>query len=138
MDSLSKEVHALLDEISSLTRPASSGQEAEQPPPRKRPRRAFTPDEIDQLAADYKAGMPMAELTAKYHCHRAVILKYTSQAGVHRKAQSKVSQQALTEMIRLYESGLGTGDIGRKFGFTTKAVRRRLKAAGAIPGPPER
>ncbi|GAA1817425.1 hypothetical protein [Nesterenkonia flava] len=137
MDALSKEVHALLDEISSLTRPTTSGQEVEQPP-RKRPRRAFTAEELDRLIADYKAGMPMSELTVKYHCHRAVVLKYTSQAGVHRKAQGKVSDQALAEMLRLYESGLGTGDIGRKLGFTTKTVRRRLKAAGVMPGPAER
>ncbi|WFP15561.1 hypothetical protein [Citricoccus muralis] len=136
MDNLSKEVHALLDEISSLTRPTTSGQEAEQPS-RKRPRRAFTLEEIDQLIADYRAGMPMSELTTRYRCHRAVVLKYTSQAGVHRKAKGKVSQQALTEMVRLYESGLGTGDIGRRLGFTTKTVRRRLKTVGVMPGPVE-
>lgn len=80
----------------------------------------------------------MSALTAKYHCHRAVILKHTSEAGVHRKAQGKVNQKVLAEMIRLYESSLGTGDIGRKLGFTTKTVRRRLKAAGVMPGPTER
>lgn len=137
MDSLSKQVHALLDEIGSLTQPAPSDQETEHLP-RQRPRRAFTPEEVDQLIADYRAGVPMSDLTAKYHCHRAVILKYTSQAGVHRKAQGKVSPQALAEMIRLYEAGLGTGDIGRKLGFTTKTVRRRLKTAGVIRGPMER
>lgn len=72
MDSLSKEVHASLDEISSLTRPAPSGQEAERPPG-KRPRQAFTPEEIQRLATDYQSGMSREELTAKYRCHRAVV-----------------------------------------------------------------
>lgn len=87
--------------------------------------------------ADYRAGDPLAAIAAKYRCHRNVVLKYTSEAGVHRPKQHKVDQDNLAEIVRLYESGMGTGDIGRKLGFTTKTVRRRLKVAGVYAGPLE-
>lgn len=104
---------------------------------RRQPRKAFTPDEITLLAADYEAGVPVEDLAMKYRCHRATVLKYTAEAGVHRPKQFKVAPAQIVEMVRLYESGMATGEIGRRLGFSTKTVRRRLKMTGAYLSPPE-
>lgn len=104
---------------------------------RKQRRKAFTPDEIKRLVADYGAGISIEALAMKYRCHRATVLKYTADAGVHRPKQFKVAPAQVVEMVRLYESGMATGEIGLRLGFSTKTVRRRLKATGAYPGPCE-
>lgn len=82
------------------------------------------------LVGEYEAGTPLEDLTTKYRCHRATVLKYTAEAGVHRPKQYKVAPAQVDEIVRLYRSGVGTGEIGRRLGFSTKTVRRRLKTAG--------
>lgn len=112
---------------------ADDGSKLVQPARRvlQRPNRKLSPAEIDQLVADYQAGICLTKLGERYGLHRQ-----TAKAHLERRAISIRSElPALTpdqiqDAGRLYESGLSLVQVSARFEVAPNTLRRSLGRAG--------
>ncbi len=86
---------------------------------------------ICQVVADYKAGKTVYELAVEHSCHRTTISAVLKRRGVVLRGATPTAEQ-VTEMIRLYESGLSLAKVGQRFGVHASTVLAHLRNA-SIP-----
>lgn len=94
--------------------------------------RRMTPEEIEAMVADYRAGIGSWRLARKYGVSDSTVLARLKAAGVEveqREHRQAVRDHATSEMARLSDSGWSQGQIAERFGISRQAVCMRLKRA---------
>ena len=107
----------------SPTRPSSS------PPRIHAVRKRLTPEQIGQLAEDYRAGQSTNDLMRSTGLGRGTILNLLAEAGVAMRNQGVPKDQIKT-VIRLYAEGLSCQTIAERYGCTAEPVRHLLIRSG--------
>lgn len=104
-------------------------------------RRRLSPEQINQLAADYRAGRSTTWLMRTYRLGKGTVLRLLEEQGVEMRGQG-VPTDRIDEAIQLYVTdGLSLMKIARRMGCSAETVRQALLAAEvqvrARPGRPE-
>jgi hypothetical protein len=92
---------------------------------RQRQRR-LTGAQVVEMAAKYKAGATVYELSAEFGCHRATVAERLKKAGIMMRGQSP-NPEEIDSMARLVASGLAPEAVGKQLGFCANTVRNCLR-----------
>jgi len=101
---------------------------AAEPTPRRRQRRLLAP-QVGELAAAYRAGVPVNDLAAQFNIHRSTVLDHLNRSDTPRRYPALDSCQ-VEEAARFYEAGQSLRAIGIHFGRHASTVRLTLIKAG--------
>lgn len=96
-------------------------------------RRAFTPEQDLQLAADYTAGATYRELAAQHGTSDIVIRSAVLRGGgVPRRnvRRSSWTDQSRPEALRMYRDGASVKDVSKHFAVRTAVISEMLAEAG--------
>ena len=117
------------------TKRGGRARRASQPPREGRARRSdkITLD-VDQVAADYAAGLTLAQVAEKHGVSHPVIARHLDQAGVARRGAPIAYTPELIEQIRtLYvDERLTQTQVADRLGLTQKVVQSAMRH-GNIP-----
>lgn len=103
--------------------------------------RKVLPISNDDLKKEYESGSTLAQLGKKYGCGASTIsvrlksIDCIIRAPTHQK---KVLQITNDELIREYENGSSTHDLGKKYGYNPTIINRRLQSSGVAMRPHHR
>jgi DNA-directed RNA polymerase specialized sigma24 family protein len=100
----------------------------ERRPLRQRQKR-LTEVEVARLAKRYAEGATVYELADEFEIERRTVAVRLKGAGVVLRRQPASADQ-VTEMVRLYESGLSLTKVADRTGFSTKTVLNCLRTEG--------
>ncbi|WP_454173149.1 hypothetical protein [Microbacterium maritypicum] len=95
----------------------------------RKPQPHISEARADQIVEAYMAGGTVYDLAREFDCHRVTISAVLKRRGVTLRRLSPSDEQ-VSEMIRLYESGLSLSKVGERLGFNATTVLHRLRAAG--------
>lgn len=84
---------------------------------------------IRSIVAAYEAGATSRQLAAEYDIARSSLITLLRRRGVSVRHR-RLTAEEMTEMIRLYESGLSQVAIADMFGRHTSVVWHVLERAG--------
>lgn len=96
--------------------------------PRQTQRR-LTPQQVEQLVAEYRASADMKELAARWSLHRTTVAGHLRKVGVELRRQG-VPADRLHEAIRLYNGGWSLRRLAERYDCDDETVRQALKRAG--------
>ena len=87
---------------------------------------------LDEIIKDYQSGMSTTELDEWYGVSVTTIRNLLKKAGVKKISalERKLLKFPLEQVIKDYQSGMGTYYLGEKYGCTANTIRERLKEAG--------
>lgn len=88
--------------------------------------RRLTKAQVTEMAARYQEGATVYELAAEFDCNRTTVASRLKKAGVAMRLQSPTSE-TVDSMVRLYESGLSSLEVGKQLGFCANTVRACLR-----------
>lgn len=102
-------------------------------------RRAFTPDQDKQLAAEYASGATYRELAAKYGGTDVSVRTAVRRAGqdsrrgaaAHGSLLAQGDPAAEAEALKLYEDGWSVRNLGKHFRCNSRTISELLKKHGA-------
>jgi DNA-binding NarL/FixJ family response regulator len=117
------------ERIQAILKMAPQGAPHPNPRTEKRVCRRLDPEEVDQLVADYAAGVPISQLTETFNVDQRTVQKRVREAGLPRRSE-RLSQRQVEDAIRLYEAGRSTEFIARELDRGPTTVRRALLRAG--------
>ena len=80
----------------------------------------------------YRAGATMAEVAEVEYVSLSTVWRVLRRRGVRARGHGtrQLDHGTYEQTIRLYDSGLGSDDVGRLLGVSGSAVRQRLRLAG--------
>jgi DNA-directed RNA polymerase specialized sigma24 family protein len=85
------------------------------------------PSKREDLADDYRAGMSVREVAAKYKIHRTTVLRHLERAGVTRRpTTTALSEPDVADARNKRSEGLSYSAIASSFGVNPETVRRWL------------
>ena len=87
---------------------------------------------IFEIIKDYESGMTLVEVGEKYGVSVTTIRNRLKEAGVKKipaKERNRL-KSPLDEIIKYYESGMTTTELGEWYGVSDTTIRNRLKEAG--------
>jgi DNA-directed RNA polymerase specialized sigma24 family protein len=96
-------------------------------PPWKRHRR-LGGDDLSELLAGYRSGVPVNDLADTFAIHRNTVLALARRSGVAERY--RLIDRQLDEARSLYEQGWSTARIGEHFGVDSTTVWRAFRRAG--------
>jgi lambda repressor-like predicted transcriptional regulator len=91
--------------------------------------RRLTPEQVDQLLAEYKAGISMQHLARRWDLHRTTVAEHLRRAGVpvrHRR----ITDGQLEDATRLYREGWSCQRLAERYDCDDETVRQSLRRAG--------
>ena len=107
--------------------------------PQKQQQRRLTPNETDQLIAQYVRGATVSQLARKWKIHRTTVMDHLKRHHVPTKAhRRKLTDTDVTKASELYRAGDSLAKLGQWFGVDGKTIARELKAIGITMRPPGR
>jgi len=95
----------------------------------------MSPEKASALVDQYSAGTPVKVLAEQFGIPRQTVLRHAQRAGVAHQPKPFNDDDA-TDMLAMYESGLGLERIGAQVGASPMRVRRLLAGVGATIRPP--
>jgi DNA invertase Pin-like site-specific DNA recombinase len=69
-------------------------------------------------------------LAAKHGLHHQTVRAMLVRAGAMVRARQRLGQSDIDEIVRLYEAGLTTTEIGERFGVYASTIGRQFKKLG--------
>ncbi|MBZ5735147.1 hypothetical protein K8Z61_11640 [Nocardioides sp. TRM66260-LWL] len=88
-------------------------------------------DEVrTQLVTRYAAGETVKALAAEHGLHHQTVRAVLAKAGAMVRTRQRLAEGDVDEIVRLYESGLTTTEIGERFGVYASTIGRKLKKLG--------
>lgn len=87
---------------------------------------------IDEIIKDYQSGMSPIELGEKYGVCADTIKTRLKEAGVKKISALERNRLKfpLEQVIKDYESGMTSTEVGKKYGYNAKTITTRLREAG--------
>lgn len=107
-------------------------------PKQRPPRRVmdrFTPEQLAELVAQYRAGTPTTALCRQYGLSKSSVLETLRSAGVQMRRQPLTADQ-VARAVRLYESGLSQSHVAKQLGLAQSSLQLALTRAGVEMRPP--
>lgn len=96
--------------------------------------RADLQKQVDELHAElvdrYSAGETVKSLAAEHGLHHQTVRAVLVQAGALVRTRQRLAQCDIEEIVRLYEAGLTTTEIGEQFGVYASTIGRKLRKLG--------
>lgn len=93
-----------------------------------------TPEMEEQWADLYRNGLTIAQIAENCGISASVVSVHLRNMGIEMRkgyeANQKVTNELVDEWIELYKGGMGTPQIGEKFGFTSTTVLKYLHERG--------
>jgi lambda repressor-like predicted transcriptional regulator len=83
------------------------------------------------LIVDYRTGLTVYQLAARFGCHRSTVSRCLKSNGV-RMRLTPPSKEQIEEAVGLYESGLSLAKVGEKIGCNPDTLRLRLRERGVV------
>ena len=96
--------------------------------------RRLAPEVLDQLTAEYQAGMSTPALAAQYNIGKATVLKLLQERGIARRGQGRKNID-LAEAIARYQAGWSLARLASAYQCNAETVRLALKARGVMLRP---
>ncbi len=97
-------------------------------------RSQITPDEEDQWADLYLAGSSVAQIAKQYKVSETTVSVHLRNMGIEMRkgfeTNQKVTDEMVNEWIELYNSGLGTPQIAKRYKVTSTTVLKYLHDYG--------
>jgi transposase-like protein len=94
----------------------------------------FTPDQVEQIAADYEGGMTAAMLARRYGCSRPTISRLLKRRGVYDggrpRAGAKWTPEQKTAIIDRYIAGASIYLLAAEYGCSPNGLWKFLRANG--------
>jgi hypothetical protein len=90
--------------------------------------------QVDELVADYAAGLSIVELGRKFGIHHRTAKAHLVRRKVRLRTRG-LDAKHHAEAVRLYECGLTLMEVGLQFGVSQDAVRRVVADAGVTIRP---
>jgi transposase-like protein len=91
--------------------------------------RRLTPEQAQQLVAEYRGGDDMKALADRWGLHRTTVAGHLRVAGVKLRRQG-IPQERLDEAVRLYGEGWSCQRLAERYDCDDETVRQALKQAG--------
>jgi transposase-like protein len=85
-------------------------------------------DEVSELLAGYRAGVPVNDLADTFAIHRSTVLSLARRAGAAERY--RLIDRNLKNAWHLYEQGWSVAAIGSEFGVDPSTVWRAFQRAG--------
>lgn len=98
--------------------------------------RKLSPAEQTELAALYKSGASMLELSRKFETHRHTVARQLATAGVAIRPQRKMTPDLVAQAAALYRNDHSLVEVGRLLGLEASTIGKALKRAGITLRPP--
>jgi len=98
-------------------------------PAQRQAQRRLTPEQVEQLVADYQVGASMKELAAKWQLHRTTVAAQLRRAGMQLRRRG-ISADQLPDVTRLYGEGWSCQRLAERYDCDDETVRQVLKQAG--------
>ncbi|MCL2653366.1 MAG: hypothetical protein FWD63_06225 [Propionibacteriaceae bacterium] len=95
----------------------------------------LAPDKIAELVAQNVAGESVKTLAEWFGIPRQTVCRHAQRAGVIHQPKP-FSDDDVTIMVALYQSGLGLKRIGAQMDASPMRIRRYLTGAGVVMRPP--
>lgn len=81
-----------------------------------------------KLVDDYKAGLPVADIEAKYGCSKHTVLRYARMAGLEKRPKGDAGRRR--GIIALYQQGLPIATIAAQMGVSQALVSKTATEEG--------
>ena len=95
----------------------------------RRKQRRLLLEQVNELIAAYRAGVPINDLAAQFEIHRSTVLDHVNRAGTRRRYPA-LGLRDVEEAAELYRTGQSLRTIGIHFGVHASTVRQYLVRAG--------
>jgi Helix-turn-helix domain len=103
--------------------------------PPKQHQRRLRPNELEQLAADYLAGIEARTLAERYGIARQTVFDHVRRKGLRRR-YPRLGPGDVDEARHMYLSGMSLATIGDHLGVDPGTVRRALIPIGVATRDP--
>lgn len=90
--------------------------------------------QIDEMAAAYRAGSSVQQLSDRFGAHRSTVGRYLLSRGIDTRAVSLRPEQ-VESAAESYRQGSTLASIAKQYGIGTETARTRLVAAGVVMRP---
>ena len=90
----------------------------------------FSEKEVAEMIRRYKTGETVYELAAAFGCHRSTVSAVLKRNGVVVTLVKSEKMFDPTEAAALYEDGMKSKEIGKRFGVSEQTIRDCLKKQG--------
>ncbi len=97
--------------------------------------RRLGPDEVVELVATYRRGVPVEELAASFQVNRTTVLGHVRRHGVPKRDRRALRQDGIERAVTLYAEGRSAEWIAEELDVAASTVRRALKEAGVTMRP---
>jgi hypothetical protein len=97
--------------------------------------RRLVPDEVAELVAAYRRGVPVAELAASFQVNRTTVLGHVRRHGVRKRDRRALQGEEVDRAAQLYAGGQSADWVAAQLGVAPSTVRRALKDAGVALRP---
>jgi DNA-directed RNA polymerase specialized sigma24 family protein len=81
------------------------------------------------MAACYEEGATVYEIAEEFRCHRTTVAARLKKTGVQIRISSP-NEEKITEMVRLYESGMPLAKVSERIGYSSGTVHNYLSSQG--------
>ncbi|MEK6706749.1 MAG: hypothetical protein AABZ06_13275 [Bdellovibrionota bacterium] len=119
----------LLDKRDQTSELKVTAVEYERTGPIRQRQRRLTEDQVKQMAARYREGATVYELTKEFSISRNIFSERLEKAGITMREQSPRSE-LIDTIVGLYESGLSLAEVGDRVGTSPRTVLPYLLIRG--------
>ena len=91
--------------------------------------RANRPPRFIEIVGDYRNGIPVADIIAKYHCCRGTVLRYARLAGLSKRPKG-FGPARRAQVIALYQLNRPIAEIAAACGVSTAYVSKTAVEEG--------
>lgn len=92
--------------------------------------RRLAGDEVADLVAAYRRGVPVEELAASFRVSRTTVLGHARRQGVPKRDRRALRGDDLDRATQLYAAGQSADEVAAQLGVAASTLRRALKDAG--------
>ncbi len=97
--------------------------------------RCLASDEVAELVAAYRRGVPVEELAASFRINRTTVLGHVRRRGVPMRDRRALQGDQVDLAAQLYAGGESADCVAAQLGVAASTVRRALKEAGVTMRP---
>jgi hypothetical protein len=97
--------------------------------------RRLASDEVDELVAAYRRGVPVEELATSFRVNRTTVLGHARRHGVPKRDRRALRPDDIDRAAKRYAEGWSADWLAEELKVAASTVRRALKEAGVAMRP---